>query len=249
MNMNHKPSTIDIERALNRAARTKPETSHIRQALRGELLGQIIHATPLPATSRGTGGLLRWAPMLVATTILVASGTAALANSSKPGDFLYPVDTFTEQVSHQLIRSESARAKFYASMSEERTEELRQIEAKITDDLPEPKRIRIQTFRDRAKSNADISFERLNQVQAVVLEKYSISTDVAKKDALLKLSKQLQQVIDRRAEKAEKLEEILRHRGPEAPSPLGEDMKLEIRSEIRQQFQLNMAPVPFNGGM
>src|SRR5688572_1185033 len=97
--------------------------SHLKTQLKADILQKI---TILPTPQKGILGfrLATWAPALVMIGVIVTSGTAVMANSAKPGDLLYPMDIWAESVSQRLVRDESAKAKLYASLGDERVTEL-----------------------------------------------------------------------------------------------------------------------------
>lgn len=241
--MNKQLSTSEIEQALSKAAKVG-DLSGIKASIRGQVLSGIAQINPAPAANPLAAGL-KWAPMALASLLIISSGTAALADSANPGDLLYPVDTFTESITGVLIKDQVAKAKFYATLSEERVAELHALETKDTTTLPESGQKRMEDLRKEAGSRAAIGLERLTQVEAAVREKYDTSENPVQKDAYLKLSKHLRQIIDRRAEKAETLKEILEQKEKSDEAKLEDRVRVEIRNKIRREFKLEDKPADY----
>ncbi|MEZ4210392.1 MAG: DUF5667 domain-containing protein [Patescibacteria group bacterium] len=236
--MNKHNSHTNLENQIKHLAGEYNAPHGVKSALRGQVLGQIADLGA-PKSGLSWNPSLNWVPVTLATILVITSSTAVMADSAKPGDLLYPVDTVTENITKSLLRDESARAKFHASLAEERVSEFRALEAIDTSDWNDSRKERILYFRNLAQERAAVGLERLNQVQEVVLEKYDATNDSARKDAYLKLSKNLQQVIDRRAEKAELLEEILKDRSNDKKFELKDDIRDQIRRNIRYEFHVD----------
>lgn len=241
--MHNKHSHSDLEAKLRKLGDNLVIEAGVKEDLKSHILGKVITTDRLPKKKPSSKWLLNWAPGFAMLLIVASSGTAVLADSAKPGQPLYAVDLFAETLQQRLVRDEIAKAKLYAAISEERVAERDEIEAIDPATLDENKRIRWEYSRTMAIQGAANSLERLKQVQEVVLERYEQAENPQQKDAYLKLSKSLQQVIDRKAKRAQTLEEILKETADankdedDLSYDLEESERAKIRAQIRKEFR------------
>lgn len=241
--MNKHISHTELEAKLRKLGAQLTIEEGVKEDLRSHILGQVVTTDRLPKKTHPTRWLLNWAPGFVILLIVASSGTAVLADSAKPGDTLYVIDLFAEKVEHGLVRDEIAKAKLYAAISEERVAEKEALQATDPTTLDKKSRARWEHSRKIAIEKAVDSLERLIQVQAIVLEKYEAADNPHQKEAYLKLSKSLQQVIDRKAKRAQTLEEILKETADtnrdkdDETFELDESIRKKIIDEIRKEFR------------
>lgn len=75
--------------------------------------------------------------MIVTLAVIAATGgVAAAANSSKPGDSLYSVDTLTEKIQLALTPGSSAKRTLHQHIAEERLQEIQQLFKEKNIDAP-----------------------------------------------------------------------------------------------------------------
>lgn len=165
-----------------------------------------LHLSP-PRISSPTMPFLKWAPILASVVLIFSSGTAVLADSAKPGDVLYPVDIWVESLSENLVRDDSAKAKLFASIGDERVSELEALSKIDISKLSAPNRQRLEKARQQALENTTDSLVALNTVEEIVQKLYDESDNEETRDSMLRLNKHLQQVEDRRLERLKKLSE------------------------------------------
>jgi hypothetical protein len=230
----------NLENRLQAAGERFKISPSLKTELKGEVMSKIAGLTVKPAQPWYRPAL-SWAPAAMAGIVILTSGTAVLADTAKPGDFFYPVDTFTESISEKLVRDESAKAKFYASLAEERVAELNKIESAKPENSSESRQTKWEKSRQEAVERSAVSLERLNQIQELVLDKYEQTDKQPQKDAFLKLSKVLQQVIDRQGQVAGKVEDKLNAKEDSAKEAqtrfrLRPEAKSKIRQQVRRQF-------------
>lgn len=68
---------------------------------------------------------------VIAAVLLAVGGTAYASDSARPGDQLYPIDTFMEQVQRSLTLDPQALANFEVDRMDERVNELASIQEEI----------------------------------------------------------------------------------------------------------------------
>lgn len=145
-------------RASGRATLRPERANMMRQAL----LAELTRVTPStePRLERVSGFIhsLTLRPMIataIATIILaVGFGATAIANTARPGDPLFNVDTAAERIRLALTFGDEARAVYEARTAEERLIEKLELEAEHSDHADDATRIAGQTL-DRAISTID----------------------------------------------------------------------------------------------
>lgn len=110
-------------------------------------------------------------PILIAALIALGGGTAALADSAKPGDFLYLVDQWVEKVQEKFAISDEAKATLLARFSEERLQELQDILATDPTQLATRARQLWEQHKEDAVNRVAASIERANAVKERFEEK------------------------------------------------------------------------------
>lgn len=97
-----------------------------------QLLVQLTHAPKLEKLPRQHSfHILRYG-LATATVVVLVSGTFAFATSSKPGDLLFPLNKFGEQMILSLPLSAQTKADFHTHIVTNRLQALDQIETQAT---------------------------------------------------------------------------------------------------------------------
>lgn len=194
-----------LEEKLRSAGRSLRIPEGLRSEMKLSLMGQLNSQSVTPPKSSLI--FIKWAPVVASVVIILSSSTAVLADSAKPGDILYPVDIWVESLSQGLVRDESAKAKLFASIGDERVKELEDLSSVDLSKLSDKRRERLEKARQQALIRSKDGLVTLGTVEEIVQKLYEDSEDEETRDSMLRLSKHLQQVEERRLERLEKLVE------------------------------------------
>ncbi len=135
----------------------RPERAH---AIRQALLAEFDRARMSPPHRQAAGFIRSLAPRPVAAgavasiVLALGFGTAAIANTARPGDALFAVDRAAERIRLALTVGDEARAVYEARTAEERLSEKIELESEDDDHADDASRIAGQTL-DRAISTVD----------------------------------------------------------------------------------------------
>ena len=194
-------------------------------------------------------------PIILAVLVAGGVGTAALADTAKPGDLLYPIDQFVERVQEKMPMSQGNRAIFWGKLSSERSEELLRLREIDPSTLTEGAKARWEQHQENAVERLAAHIERTDAIKAKFQEKIEATDNEAEITAFQRVITNLESAEARRTENIERIE---KGELPEIGSmPVMEKMQLwkEVSSEEREMIHnavgkefMMRAPVRRTGG-
>jgi hypothetical protein len=192
--------------------------------------------------------------MAIAIAVGAGGGGIAVAADSLPGDFLYPVKTFSEEVKLLLTWDPATEAELNMAFASERVREMTQLAAR-GDDVPEDVGARLTRHMEQAM--VEIARARPEEVPALltrVMERARVfqqtleQAQVAAQEKYRTQLRQAAQVMERTREEAEaglgdplRFREQYQHRHEGAAGPHGEPSVTPTRAQEQegqqQQYQ------------
>ena len=103
-------------------------------------------------------------PLIIALIIATGTGTAVSANLSKPGDTLYGLDQFMENIQENMPMSQSNRVNFLSRLNKERAKELADLQAINIETLNQEDQARLEGYQEDAIDRLAASIEKLEAV-------------------------------------------------------------------------------------
>lgn len=167
-------------------------------------------------------------PIIIAALIAFGGGTAVLADSAKPGDFLYPVDQWVERFQERVTWTQEAKAGLLARFSEERMAELQGLLAMDPEQMKEKIQARWEQHKEQAMQRLAESIERANTVRERFEEKLQNAGE-EQQVQYQKVIDTMDEIVARREQKMEQVE------SREFPG-VGQ---LPLRQIIRQRIENN----------
>lgn len=182
-------------------------------------------------------------PIIIAAVLALGGGTAVLANTAAPGDALYGVDQWMEQVQERFTGDTEGKARLMARFSEERLAELEKIRQTDPAQLEAKLKARWEERHQEAINRLSESIAKVNEIQARFEEKLSTATEEAQKTAYQKVINHLEEIQTRRTERLESVESQpysgtgapIRQRIQQWTQENKQEME-QIRNEIRNEF-------------
>ena len=145
-------------------------------------------------------------PLIIATIIALGGGTAAWANTAKPGDTLYPIDQWVERIQEKISRTPESKAGLLAKFSEERLAELKAMQTIDPSQWSDEMKARFEQRKQNAVERVAQSIERVNTVQTKFEEKLAGATTDAQKEVFQNIIEHLGEVMDKREERMNEIE-------------------------------------------
>lgn len=145
-------------------------------------------------------------PIIIAALIAIGGGTAALADSAKPGDFLYPVDQWVERFQERVTWTDEAKAGLLARFSEERLQELQALLEIDPEQLQERARERWRAHKEMATEHLAESVERANMVRERFEGRLTGVTDEDEQVEIQQVIDTMDEIIARREQRMEEVE-------------------------------------------
>ena len=173
-------------------------------------------------------------PMFVAVVIALGGGTAALADSAKPGDALYPIDQWVERMQERLTKAPEAKAGLLAKFSEERAAELKALQGLDPSEWSEAMKAKFEERKQGAIERLATSIERVNAVQDKFEEKLTTAKTEAQKEAYQKVIEHLGEVIAKREARLDQIEA-----GEFNPIPIRARLKEWQRESAKEMLELH----------
>jgi len=197
--------------------------------------------------------------MIIAIIIALGGGTAVLADSANPGDFLYPVDQWVEGIQGRFMRSDEARAIWQARLGEERLKEYQALHSIDPANLTEEQAALLEQHRQEATERLQNRLKGIRNAQERLEAKLESATDDTVYQGVENALKRLEEIEARQEARIAEIE-----RGIDFPKINAEakrkfeEMRREhkaemekIREQIREQIDewvedLNPYQVPKN---
>ena len=182
-------------------------------------------------------------PIIIAALIAFGGGTAALADSAKPGDFLYPVDQWVERFQERVTWTQEAKAGLMARFSEERMAELQGLLAMDPEQMKEKIQTRWEQHKEQATQRLAESIERVNTVRERFEEKLANAGE-EQQVQYQKVIETMDEIIARRELKMEEVESSefpgmgqvpIRQRVLQWARENQQEME-QVREQIREEF-------------
>lgn len=145
-------------------------------------------------------------PIIAAIILVLGGGTASVANSAKPGDALYSVDQFIEQLQEKFTAGPEAKANLLAKLADERVVELTALENVDVTKLTETAQQLWEQHRQDAIERVNASIARINATQDKFEERLKAATDPDEQANLQKIVDHLGEVSVKRADRLTELE-------------------------------------------
>jgi len=225
-------------------------TQSEKSELKDKLINQIKKSVTKPKNKRYSlwsyklnikGVIMPVLPIVLALLLAGGVGTAALADDAAPGDALYGVDQFMEQVQESMPMAQSHRARFLGRLNEERAEELATLQSMSPEEMQETMRVRWEEHRDEAIERLSISIEKVEAVQAKFQEKLVSAETEDQKEVFQEVIDHLDGVV---AKSESRMTEMENGEFPEGrPLPVRQRVQEwqreseEVREQIRNQIQ------------
>ncbi len=169
-------------------------------------------------------------PILIAALIAFGGGTAALADSAKPGNFLYPVDQWVERFQERVTWSEEAKAALLTRFSEERLQELQSLLSVDPTQLKEKAQALWEQHREDATEHLAASIERANAVK----DRFEEKLEGADEEDATKFQKVIDTMDEIIARREQRMEEVESKQFP----GIGQ---VPLRQQVRAWLQKNKA--------
>lgn len=230
---NKKFTDVEIIKMLTRAGRDLTLSDSDKGEIKANLM-TVIKSAPNRIDNRGQKEIFNsrrltmpMIPVMIAVLIALGGGTAALADTAKPGDVLYPVDQWVERMQEKLTFSQEVKAGLFARLSEERAEELSALLAVSLENASEDERTRRENHRTQAIAHLALSIEKVEAVRDFLESKAAASTDEKRIQRYKQVMDRMDEIITRRELKIDWIEENLPPQGPSTGQK-------EIREQIRE---------------
>ena len=201
-----------IEQLIRQAGRRVQLSVSDKSQLKNKLMG-VINTLPERTNTYQTNNLFnqrRFAmpliPLVIALVIALGGGTAALADSAKPGDALYPIDQWIERIQERITQAPEAKAGLFAKFSEERLAELKALQELDPSEWPEAMKAKFEEHKQDAVARVAKSIERVNTVQTKFEEKLAAAKTEAEREAFQKIVEHLDEVMAKREERMNAIE-------------------------------------------
>lgn len=120
-------------------------------------------------------------PIMIAVVLALGGGTATLANSANPGDALYPVDQWMEQMQERFTTRIEAKARLYANLSDERLAELVKLRAKNSGKFDATAQQRWEEHHEAAIARLTTRVEQITALQEQFTAKLNATADAEQK--------------------------------------------------------------------
>jgi len=146
-------------------------------------------------------------PMIIAVIIALGGGTAALANTANPGDFLYPVDQWVEGVQGRFMRSDEAKAVWQARLGEERLAEFRALHSIDPSDWSEEDKALLEQHRQEATERLENRLQGIRNAQEQLEIKLESATDDATYQGVEKALGRLEEIEARQETRIAEIED------------------------------------------
>ncbi|MBN2585298.1 hypothetical protein JXA59_01460 [Patescibacteria group bacterium] len=192
------------------------------------------------------GVVMPFLPILFAILLAGGVGTAALADNASPGDPLYAVDQWMEQVQQRWTNRAETKANLYARFADERLQELSELRNTDPSKLAERAREMWEKHHQEAVERVTKSIEQVTAVQNQFKEKLAAATDSEQKAVFQKIIDHLTEVQQRREERLTEVEDRtfpgleslgqLRAQIQEMRQENQQEMQ-QVRERVREEFQ------------
>ena len=163
-------------------------------------------------------------PIIIAAIVALGGGTAALADSAKPGDALYSVDQFVEQLRERFTTRLDVRTQLLAQFADERVSELAAIEGTDPSQLSEAAQQLWQEHRQEAIERVTASIAKVEANQTKFQEWLAEEADSNQQAIWQKVITQLDEV---KARREARLAELQAKTFPGTP----------LRNSLREEFK------------
>jgi len=226
--MNKRLTDNELQERIRQAGKGFKLSEAHRSAIRFHIL-DVINSRPGRINPRHIIHPIRFTmpilvPVVLAVLLALGGGTATLADTAKPGDTLYPMDQWMEQVQQQLTTDPNVKAILYTHMADERIEELAKLQGIDPSQLSSsPIQTAWQMHQEEAVEHLSRSIEQISAVQDAFQKKLAAATNPAQKAAFQRVLDELEAVQTRRENRLNTM--------PPCPLP-----NLPI-SDLRQQIQ------------
>lgn len=175
-------------------------------------------------------------PMIIAILIALGGGTAALADSANPGDFLYPVDQWVEGIQGRFMRSDEAKAVWQARLGEERLKEYRVLHGINPADMTDKQVALLEQHRQEATERLQNRLKGIRNAQEQLEAKLEVATDDVVYQGVEKALGRLEEIEARQETRIAEIEE-----GIEFPK-LDPEIKRRFE-EMRREHQKRMEQI------
>jgi len=163
-------------------------------------------------------------PIIIAAIVALGGGTAALADSAKPGDALYSIDQFVEQLRERFTTRLDVKTQLLAKFADERVAELAAIEGTDPSQLSETAQQLWQEHRQEAIERVTASIAKVEANQTKFKEWLAEETDSDQQAIWQKVITQLDEV---KARREARLAELQTQTSPGTP----------LRNSLREEFK------------
>ncbi|OGB74190.1 hypothetical protein A2V68_00195 [candidate division Kazan bacterium RBG_13_50_9] len=152
------------------------------------------------------GVTMPFVPIVIAILLAGGAGTAALADSSAPGQPLYGLDQAMERFQEKITSHAGAKAQLWARMSEERAQELLALRNMNPEQMAERAREMWEKHQEEAVDRLAQSIEKVGTLQDKFEEKLAAAENDSQKAAYQQVIDHLSQVIEKRETRLDEIE-------------------------------------------
>lgn len=226
-----------------------------KQAMKYNLMERVAISDVTKSTEQGyrwwkyqlnfKGAAMPFLPILIALLLAGSAGTATLANTAKPGDPLYLVDQWMEQLQQRFTNRAEVKAKLYARFADERLKELEELRNTDPSELTDRAKALWEEHQQEAIERLTRSIEQVTTVQDKFKEKLAATTDLEQKAVFQKVIDHLSDVQQKREDKLTQVENRtfpglpnleLRQKIQEVRKEHQQEMQ-ELRNQVKEEFK------------